>query len=368
MNSTTIIKPPVGQQVRITSMPGGLHTGKIGTVSDAYSPFRDTEISVTIDGKPMPHQNDCWIINGWEVVYPNVGDKVIPLPHNDNWYGIPDAYHNAVGTVTSVSGSADISGYRYVSAEFQSRQKPDDTINWSFYCWKPADGHTLTVSDPHRPAVGDRVWLTGYLTDDGITDGVNYPATVQSIDGDVWMVHAVALGHVATGPGYVLPIDTEDTPAVPVEPAIITDLQEQIDELTGQLARANERVEELRTRAGKWERDFNRYAEAVMQEAIDRDWCSEYERVMSSISGDLEIGTIPEREEDVDYSWEETYTVTVRRYGSRSMQRGYDSSDIDSAAREDNSNSDASRDDIIDAIREGNYSADEYVDDSAEEV
>jgi hypothetical protein len=360
----TAIKPPVGQQVRITSMPGSRHTGKIGTVSDAYSPFRDTEISVTIDGEPMPHQNDCWIVNGWEIVAPNIGDKVIPLNPAD--VAIPANYHGKVGTVTSITPASGMGDRPCIEAEFQSIQKPDDTISWSFNWWKPADGHTLTVSDPYRPAVGDRVWLTGYLTDDGITDGVNYPATVQSMDGDVWMVHTAALGHVATGPGYVDAVDPKNNPRT-LEEVMATDVVEEPMVPRRELDRANERVAEYAERAAKWERDFNRYANAVMKEAIERDWCSEYERVMSSISGDLEIGTIPEREEDVDYSWEETYTVTVRRYGSRSMQRGYDSSDIDSAAREDNSNSDASRDEIIDAIREGNYSSDEYVEDSAAE-
>ena len=144
----------------------------------------------------------------------------------------------------------------------------------------------------------------------------------------------------------------------------IIDLTRQIDTLKQELDQANK----FRIRAEKWERDFMRYSERIMQEANDRDWCSEYDRIMNEIKDDLEIADIPEREEEVNYAWDETYTVTVRRYGSRSMRRGYDSDDIAQAAREENNNSDASSSEIIDAIRDGNYESGEFVDDSVELV
>jgi len=300
---------------------------------------------------------------------PKIGQKVYPLPNEEgNWLGVPDYYHDKIGVVTSVEtyGTA-----RTIRAEFKSVQKPDDTVAWNFRNFKPAyemgdavrviggsagdmigrvgtlftapdkdsvsvlvngvspsmpgenywmdiqdiepvlDGETATVSDSeYVPAVGDNVRVTGYLADDGIRDGLDWRATVQKIDGEVWSLHNVHRGHFVSGPGYVFPV-----PAEPVEPAIITDLQEQIDTLKRELERANERVTALSERAGKWERDFNRHAGAVLQEAIDRDWCDEYERVMDGIQNDLEIAVIPQREQEYEIEVEITasasYTTTV---------------------------------------------------------
>lgn len=297
MNSTTILKPPVGQRVRVTSMPGGSGIGAVGTVSDAYVHLTDSQIAVTLEGTTPPaHQNGCWVVDGWETIYPEIGDKIIPLADNGNWYGIPEEYRNVVGTVVEIE-ERPVSEKRYIVAEFPSYQKPDDTERWSFYWCKPADGHTLTVS-----------------SDDG--------------------VRAAA--------------------------------QEEIDTLRRELARANERVEELQSRACKWERDFNCYAERILQEAIDRDWCSQYEEVMDDIRSNLEIATLPERNVEVDISWDETYTITVRRHGTASLPHNYDGDDIDDAARSLNDNSDASREEILDAVRNGAYSSDDYVDGSAD--
>jgi hypothetical protein len=132
-----------------------------------------------------------------------------------------------------------------------------------------------------------------------------------------------------------------------------------------ELDRANQRVTEYADRASKWERDFNTYALAVMEEAIERDWCSEYERVMRRIEVDLEIGTIPERDQDVDIEWEETYLVTVRRTGTVSLPQGYSSEDVEEAAKSRNGDDDADASDIIAAVRNGNYSSEEYVDNSS---
>lgn len=352
----------------------------------------------------------------------NVGDQIIPLPRGiDDWYGVPHFYRDKIGTVSIIHPT-------YVTAEFQSQQKPDDTITWNIFRWRkrPAlgdtvrcidpeweihgntgtvdiddkttlpfwvkgfypgapnrgvwmredqievmhtpepsitwstrermigktirviysgdisvekgevhtvtdlwanpesnhygpkidgitvgvrpdasrgvvwvqayevieDGQTLTVS--YVPAVGDHVRVTGYLADDGIRDGLDWRATVRSIDGLVWTLHNEVRGEFVSGPGYVFPI--EDAPALPhEEPRIITELREEKAELERQLTRANERVEEATTRAGKWERDFMRSWERIGREATERQWCSEYERVVSDVEEDLEIGEIPPR-------------------------------------------------------------------------
>jgi hypothetical protein len=81
----------------------------------------------------------------------------------------------------------------------------------------------------------------------------------------------------------------------PIATDVVNEEPEIVKELRFQLERANERVTEATDRAGKWERDFMRSWERIGREATERDWCSEYERVVSDVEGDLEIGTIPAR-------------------------------------------------------------------------
>lgn len=223
---------------------------------------------------------------------------MIPLPDLEGeWHYLDEWYRDKVGTVTSFR--PDNSGRQIITAEFQSRMKPDDTIAWDFYEWKPADGHTLTVS-----------------TDDG--------------------VRAAA--------------------------------QEEIETLRRELARANERVEEFRRRESLMRSDWTAYTSRIMEEANERDWCGEYDRIMEEIQGSLNILVIPERDEDVDIEWEETYTVTDKRSGTARLHSGYDSDDIDRAARDLNGDSDATQEEILRAVRDGEYESHSFVNGSAEEA
>lgn len=363
MNSTT---------TRITE---GSRVLYIGGGDEHYEPLVGKFGTVTsTDNSSLPYyvrfdnDNTWWCPVEAVIHVPKIGDKVIPV--NGDKVGIPAEYRNAVGTVSGVF--LDITGNRpRIDAEFQSRQKPDDTICWSMNEWKPADGHTLTVSDPYRATVGDKVLVTGCLDDSGIITGLNFTGTVTEVADNVWVVLSDSGDRFVSGPGYVtLVVDTDIVEPVRPheEPRIITELREEAATLKRELDRANERVEEFRTRASKWERDFMRYAERIMEEANDRDWCSEYDRIMQEISENLEIATIPERESEVDIEWDETYTVTVRRSGTVTLRAGYDESDIEDAARRLNGDSDADRSDVIEAVRNGNYESESYVDDSAQEA
>lgn len=71
-----------------------------------------------------------------EIQMPEIGQRVYPLPKNGDWFGIGEFYRDKIGVVSAVHPEASIP---YVTAEFQSQQKPDDTVRWSFYCWKTAD-------------------------------------------------------------------------------------------------------------------------------------------------------------------------------------------------------------------------------------
>lgn len=299
---------------------------------------------------------------------PAVGSKVRVLPEdNGTWLGIHEFYHDKPGTVVSVSEPDRLSGRRLITAEFQSRQKPDDLESFVFYnCepWEPEitfatrdrmigktvrvvysgshlvhvgevhtvtsvwdhregrngpsvdgitvgvtvgdvtrqwvqgyevveDGATLAVSDAYVPSVGDKVRITGWLTENGIVDGECLNATITAVTGDIWEAVGPLGGDYVTGPGYVFPQEgvVVETDVVPEK----TYTQAEYEEITRQLERANQRVTEATNRAGMWERDFGRYAERVREEAVQRDWCSEYERVMDSIRDSLEIAEIPER-------------------------------------------------------------------------
>jgi hypothetical protein len=277
---------------------------------------------------------------------PAVGDTVIAV--------VVPAIARLSGHQARVTDVTHVRGDRIqIRGEFQSHQKPDDTESFVFEEWTPLAPNLAEWV----PTVGDRVNVTGYLSDDGIVDVAAQPGLVTRVDDGVWSVHVAAIGHIVSGPGYVMPLDGH-TMTVSSDDGRVATLERE-------LARANERVEEYGARAAKWERDFNRYAERVMQEAIDRDWCSEYERVVDSIRYDLEIAEIPDRDEEVDIEWEETYTVTVRRSATVTLKHGYDSDDVDEAARSRNSDDDAASSEIIDAVRNGNYSSEEYVDGSA---
>ena len=303
---------------------------------------------------------------------PKIGQKVYPLPNDEgSWLGLPEPYQNKIGVVTE---TGTIGSMLTIRAEFKSYSKPDDTVSWHFRNFNPAyelgdtvrvigghapdmigrigtvtngtnptsslvrvkstspsmpeeayyfdikdvepvlDGETATVSDiEYVPAVGDNVRITGILTDDGIVDG-EWFGTVTIVNGGAWIIHTTDSRNVCSGPGYVFPVDViEEQPAAPA-----IDLAEAVRKVSGlerELERANQRVTALSERAGKWERDFDRVTAAVLQEAIDRDWCEEYERVMSGIQSDLEIGTIPEREQEyeveVDITASISYTTTV---------------------------------------------------------
>jgi hypothetical protein len=348
---------------------------------------------------------------------PRIGDRVIPLPDQyGNWHGIDEFYRNQIGVITNV-GTPNHEGRSTLRAEFKSRQKPDDTIEWSFYDWRPApgegdtvivsqtgptnlqgkigtvkindrseipyyvtgvydddaesgmwfyahqievvlDGSTLTTS--YTPAVGDYVRFTAILDAAGIVDSHVGSGVVIEASGGVYTVQTGRERAVVTGTGCIFPDTTivrrmgekvtmwsqdptvpssligkegvitgwyealnsplvtfprdaqqygnvfpgswvvgeqylTETPAAPVEPAILTDLQAQIDRLERDLTAARENNRILMTSVEDWTHDFDAYAEEVRDEAVQREWCSEYEGVMDRIRTRLRVATIPER-------------------------------------------------------------------------
>lgn len=307
------------------------------------------------------------------ITLPTIGQKVYPLPNDSgDWLGIPAEYHNKIGTVVSANMNGTLMN---VVAEFQSHQKPDDSIRWHFQNWKPADdepitfatrqrmigktikviysgssavkvgeihtvtdvfdypeghngptvaditvgvtvdgrerqwvqayeviedGQTLTVSNV--PAVGDYVRMTARLNAFGIEHGEWY-GTVSKIDGSLILVNVDGLDH-ATGPESVEAAEKPEEVKPSEETGIITDLQQQVQRLTQARDTALQQ-------ARMWAQDFTTYADAILQEANDRNWCDEYDSVMERIQSRLQIAEIPDREEEFEVEVEVTGSVST---------------------------------------------------------
>jgi hypothetical protein len=157
------------------------------------------------------------------------------------------------------------------------------------------DGETLYFYERHLkrpdayvPAVGDRVRFTGCLNEDGIEDGFEREGTITAVTGNIWEIDGILGGKYVSGPGYVFPF--------PVEAEIVpAPRQEEIDRLTRELEQARENNRILMKSVEDWTHDFDLYAGEVMNEAVQRDWCEEYERVIGRIESNLLVGSIPER-------------------------------------------------------------------------
>lgn len=190
------------------------------------------------------------------ITLPNIGDKVILLPGNygqtdsNEWWGVPEYYRDKVGTVHRIDSPDSTSPI--VRVEYQSHQKPDDTISYGSYNWKPADGHTLTVSDP----------------------------------------------------------DTRDSLIKDEE---IARLRTEIDRLEELATSREQTIQRLNTSVTNWTNDFQTYAERIMQEAIERGWCDTYESVMEDIQSRLTVAVIPEREQEYEVEVEITGEASITR-------------------------------------------------------
>jgi hypothetical protein len=259
-----------------------------------------------------------------------IGDKIIPLPTNDgDWYGIDECYREKHGVVTHIYDDS-------VLAEFTSYSKPDDSVSLLVCRWRkrPTVGDTVRVIDESWSETYGKIghieqddesilpfWVKGLyentpnrgiwatvtqveVVQDGQTLTVSGPFRAGEtliITGrdDHWAGREVTYvkpefgsrtRHEVTCNGDTLYFSETQLmrPDVAEEPEIVKELRFQLE-------RANERVTEATTTAGKWERDFHRSWERVGREATERSWCDEYERVVSDVQDDLEIGVIPAR-------------------------------------------------------------------------
>lgn len=160
----------------------------------------------------------------------------------------------------------------------------------------------------------------------------------------------------------------EDEPTVDIAMIPVADHDRTVESLNAQIESLTRDRDNLRTRAAAYAEDFNTVGTMLMEEAERRGWCSEYDEFVDAVNGRTQRLELPSREREVEISWEETYTVTVRRTGTATLRADYGDDDIERAARDLNGNSDASREEVLQAVRDGEYESCEFVDGTAEEA
>lgn len=80
-------------------------------------------------------------------------------------------------------------------------------------------------------------------------------------------------------------------------------------------AEVRDLTQRLHSSEQRHQRDIDLIGERLIEEARRRDWCSEYDQVISRLNANLYF-QLPIRESDYEVTWTETYTVTVHRSGT----------------------------------------------------
>lgn len=123
-------------------------------------------------------------------------------------------------------------------------------------------------------------------------------------------------GQITTTPPLDGPtLDTEETP----EGVVVDAKDARIEELEQSLRTAQEQYEQSQRRArevqNEHEHDIIVIGDALIAEATNRGWCSEYDEIIERLNLRLHR-SLPERESEYEVTWTETYTVTVSRSGT----------------------------------------------------
>ena len=148
-----------------------------------------------------------------------------------------------------------------ITGEFQSITKPDDSIGLSFINWNPVTLPNTTVGRAEIYVPAD--------------------ASVDTLRG------------------------------------IIETLSNDLHEERVQSQARRQRNNELSEALNDWQNDFNTYAERIRDEAIEREWCSMYDDIMTELQSLLRRAVIPAREQDweievrIRANVDMTHTVTV---------------------------------------------------------
>lgn len=155
-------------------------------------------------------------------------------------------------------------------------------------------------------------------------------------------------------------------------PANVTpsELEAIIERLSNDLAEANTRsssrqtrIEELQRIVDNAHRCMDIIGDRLISESNDRDWCSEFDRIIDEVNGQLPSPfCLPVRNKDYEVTWTETYTVTVSRTET------YTARDEDDAIAQAKQEDTVGSSEIIEAVREHNFSFDDDDNYEASEV
>jgi hypothetical protein len=289
---------PVGATVRCTTEAPSNLIGGIGTVriddesslpyyvtglypsnSDGGIWLTEKQVEVVADGETLTVSDEFKVGDYVEfsAVLTDAG-----IDDSISGHGTVIEAADGIYTVQTARTRSYVTGTGYVGRWESTQRRLGDIV-------------TLLALDPMAPSalVGKTGVITGWH--DGNSPYVTFGREEQQYLGQypgAWVIGEEYLTEPASNEAPVLAA-TEDEVNAATER--IGTLETQVTTLTRELERANERVEQYAARAGKWERDFNRYATRVKDEAIDREWCGEYERIMEEIKDDLEIAEIPDR-------------------------------------------------------------------------
>lgn len=270
---------------------------------------------------------------------PVVGQTVIA-------YNVPGAESYA-GKQCVVTRADSIS----VNGEFQSLQKPDDTINLTFSEWSPvfAVGDRVLINDSAsanfhlKNAVIDRPdglrssfwWVK---SDDGMHNGLFHERYMDWVPPTESTVPEIVLGR--------------DEVRVPAD-AGPDELRAIIERLSNDLAEKKMQYtsvsDSLATRDKQFMDSIDIISERLLSEAENRGWCSEYDDIVQDINSALPLYEMETREREYTVSWTETYVIRVDRSETYTAKNPEEAED---QARDE---FEANTEEVIQEVRNGNY-------------
>jgi hypothetical protein len=254
-------------------------------------------------------------------------------------------YAGKTAVVTAISGEGSV-----LHGEFQSIEKPDDTINLAFNRWyepftretlvgvrvraievqgyERLNGQEFEVTEVHPSTRTD--WTQGLAVKGFLDD--------RGTGRDLWVVRWEPVG------GDVTPERMYTTA-----------------EYEGMRNRYEAQVAQYNLLDTEYRNAIDTISTRMNEEANNRGWCSEFNRIIGEVNADLGRYELQGGERDYTVDWNETYTVTVRRSAT------FTARDADHAIELAGDYETASSYDLRDAVDNGNYSFDEADDYEAEE-
>ena len=168
---------------------------------------------------------------------------------------------------------------------------------------------------------------------------------------------------------YLDPLPTTVTLAEAFEPVIITAEEHAAVIRERDEARAQTLAERQthRSYANNVATDMSTINEIWAEAAERNGLCPVYDTVVERSNGRCSVLFFDAREVDYDGTWQETYTVTVTRFGSFTGVRGDDDGNSERAEEMRDNHEGLTERELIDALRDnGSHEFDNYVDGSME--